>query len=231
MKTKIAFIAASLAVLASPLRADIVEANVTIALKFYANTTDSVEKGNSEILNYQTGTIKNSDIIEAVNFALFEDEADDYSPKSKIIRQDEFNDNGSLLATRYLIRDKAKEADLDVTNLIDIDSLEEVVKYKFSTVTGAGTVNLISNSRYQFLFDPESPETSEELDLFGIDRSTIKVVMVKSTENFVDLLSFSSKVSGYGYFFPLKFDDFYEGIAEGTIKVSGAKVFPTPPDT
>lgn len=221
MKTKIAFIAAALAVLASPLRADVVETNLTIALKFYANTTDAVPKGNFVSLNYRTGTIKNADIIDAINYALDEE----YSLKSKIIRRDEFDDQGNLIEenTAYLIRDKDL-GDLDITDIISYVPLAQVAKFKYSTVNGTGTFDLITTSYFDIVFDRS--DEFEEMQLFGIDRQKIKYVTVKQTGNLAGLLSFSSKVHGDGFLWFNQTDDFWDGILEGTIKVSGAKVIP-----
>ena len=227
MKLKLASIAAALAALAAPLQAEVVETNITIALKFYANNEAPVAKGNTVTLNYGTGTIKNSDIISAVNFALFESEADHYSTKSKILRRDFFDEFGDLDETDYLIRDKDK-GDLDITNLVDFDYFDQIVKYKFNSETETGTINLVSTTNFEFNSDPESPETSEELNLYGIGRTTVKVVSVKDTGNLVELATLSAKVGGYGYFYTVKLDDFFNGVAEGTIKASGAKVVPDP---
>jgi hypothetical protein len=222
MKSKLAFIAATLAALAAPLQAEVVETKITIALKFYVNNESPVTKGNTQSLNYGTGTIKNSDIISAVNEALFEPE-DFYSLKSKILRRDYFDDTGDLLGTDYVIQDKTK-SDLFITDLIDFDYLNQVVKYKFNTEKGTGSVNMVSTASFDFEANPETAET-EYVSLYGISRTNIKVVIVKSG-NLVELATLSAKVGGYGYIFIKNLDESLSGIAEGTIKASGPKVLP-----
>lgn len=226
MKIKLALLAAAVTAFTSPLQADLVETNVSIAFKFYANALDEVEKPTSITLNYATASIKNADIIESINVVLFANPADDYPLNSKIIRRDYFDANGELDSTQYVIRAKDRE-DLNITEMITVTLFETIEKYKIST-NGTVTLNPITASRYEILFDPDNEEESEEFDLRGIDRVSIKLVEVKSTENFVQLLSFNSQVSGYGYYYPSHkdFDGFYTGIVEGTLKVSGAKVVP-----
>lgn len=227
MKFNLALLALA-AAFVTPLKADVVETNITIALKFYANTTEiPLIKGNSAILNYGTGTIKNSDIISAINYVLFDAEEDEYSTKSKILRRDVFDDEGNSSTTSYLIRDKDK-SDLDITDLVNFDYIDSVVKSKISTTTETGTISLISTTNFQFTSDPDFPETSEDLNLYGLSRTSVKVVSVKNSGNLVDLASLNAKVAGYCYFFTTKLDGFFGGIAEGTIKASGAKVVPAP---
>lgn len=217
MKKTLALMAA-LAALTSSVKAELVESYITIALKFYVNTTDEVvEKGDSVSINYSTFSLKNFDLIDAygeVNNIGFDKSA-------KLIRQDEFNEEGNLIDSKILIRDKTQEGDVDITDSFSFSFLIEAQKFKYSKSKGTGTYSVIYSTNVNFLAEPENEDESEEFDLYNIERFSGKTILFNGS--LVDLENSSSKAQGYAYFYVSKLEDYFEGVVEGTIKISGAK--------
>lgn len=219
MKTKLALFFAVLAAYAAPVQADFTESNISITLKFYFNAEEETVKGDKESLNYTTATLKNADIIAAYNEAY----EDTLALNSRIIRRDEFDAEGEFLDFQILIRDKT-QGDIDITDLVDFSSSEtDAVKYSYSASKGTGTYSAIYERSIEILVDPEDEE-SQEIDAAGLERLNIKTVIVKSTQNFVDLAAVNTSLNGYAYFYNEKADGVFNGIVEGSYKETGAKV-------
>jgi len=217
MKTTLLLIA-TLATFSSSMKAEIVESNITIALKFYVNTTDEeVVKGDSASINYSTFSIKTFDVIDAYGATL--DTAFDKS--AKLIRQDEFDGEGEFVDSRILIRDKTQEGDVDISDSFTFSSLYDVYKYKYSISKGTGSYSAIDSTNLNFLAEPENEEESEELDLYNLERYSGKTILFNGS--FVNLENLTAKAQGYAYFFVTKLGTNLNGVVEGTIKISGAK--------
>lgn len=207
---------------AIPPPASFVETNLTFALKMYINNEDEDFGDKFIVQNYATVSIKNADIIRAYGDVF----GFDFDKSARLIKRDGFTEEGNLVQTRIIIRDKV-EGDIDVTNTFSFFSLHDPIdKYKYSRSTKTGSKSTIERKGITFLADDEDPDTTnEEMNLSGIDRVTYKRILINKLL-LADLETRSGKVTGDAVFYVIikSVDGYLEGVVEGTYKVSGAKV-------
>lgn len=215
-------IAAFLAAAATSAEANIVESNVTVALKFYFNPTNVYQlKGNFSTLAYQTFSVTNANVIASLNAANEGKPSFPFPLNAKIIRQASFYIDGDEGDVVYLLRDKAGN-EVDVTASLNVSINSAVRKTKKHKDTGVGSINLIATDLFNYDADP-AILNSEYVVGAGISRYNIKVVQVKGESDLVQILNYSSKAAGSAVFLV---PTFTEGVVEGSIKISGGKVIP-----
>lgn len=218
MNIKHVLFAAALTILTPVLKADFVETNLTVTLKFYFNQTEATTKGDVNSRAYTTATLKNKDIIDSVAYVY------DYNftTTARLMRRDEFDAEGNFVSHVTFIRDK-NEGDIDITSLVPIEEYDGVNKFRYSVSKGTGLYNSIYNGRIRYIATPAN-ENSEEIDVMSLNKGAFTFTLVRSTSHFVSLANITSTVHGYAYMFYPKSGEYYNGVVEGTIKTSGAKV-------
>lgn len=219
MKTLFPLIAV-LAAITAPLQADVlVESNLVVSLKFYFNQSPEVETPKFTTRKYSSASIKNADLISAFARA----NGGTFSKKAKLIRVDRCDgvSSGTILSTRYYIRDNG--SDTDITTLFSVVKVEEdeVKSYKRvnETSTETGTyLNLVSLD--YFVEDINTPD-DEFFEASGMEKGTKKII--KYQEQFATLLSSSHAVTGPALFQSSTLEVPLEGLVQGTIKATGPK--------
>ena len=221
---------------AAQLQAEIVETNVSISLKFHYNPSASIPGTKFITLTPKTYLLKNADFIRALNLSNASNLTFPFDLRSRIIRRDSFDNTGGLISTQYFLRDKeGKQA--EITNALDLETLNRVDKYKLSIATQTGSINLIATDTFLFIDGPTEQDSFCSANGAGISRYNVKRVRTRATNRLVDLLSYSSRVAGRATFvIPVTrptvgqptFTGPFTGIVEGSVKLSGAKILPPP---
>jgi hypothetical protein len=216
------------------LRADMVESNVSIALKFHYNPAGSVPGPKFLTLTPKTAMLRNADFIRALNQANGSNLGFPFDLKSRIIRRDTFDNAGNRTSTRYFLRDKqGKQA--EITTTISVDIIDQVTRFKLSLANQTGTINLIATDTFLFIDGPTEQDSECSANGAGISRYNFRRVRAKLTDRLVDLLAYSARVAGRSSFtLPVKrpaegqptFTGPFTGIVEGSVKLTGAKILP-----
>lgn len=220
MKKSLALIAAALAFISPAAKADYVDSVMTFTLKFHFNEKEWETKGAFSVLNMTTSSLKTADFIAAYAAA----NGQQFSKKAQIIWRDEYESDATHIGYKIYIRDPGK-SDVDVSALFDENTDEGgfASKGKYNDELGTGTFSQIYTSVLTFRAHETTPDASS-VEATGINNFNLKTVKVKETGSFVDLGTVSGKIFGKAYFMDAKRQRRFEGVVDGTFKLSGPKV-------
>jgi hypothetical protein len=224
MNKSFTLVLAALAFLNSSVKADFVDSVMNFTLKFHFNETGWLEKGNYDIKNITKSSLKTADFIAAYGTATDQT----FSKKAQLIWRDEYDFEGYQEGYKIYIRDPGKP-DVDVSTAFNEDTSDSpsVSKGKYHYDLGTGTFFQIYTSVLTFRAQAGSPGTPT-LDVTGLNNFNIKTVIVRDTENLVDLGTVNGKITGKAYFLDAKRQKKFTGVVDGTFKLSGPKVVKVP---
>lgn len=197
-----------------------VESNVSITLKFHYNEVMATAVRS---VSYKTVAIRNANIIASLNAANVGEENYPFPSNARIIRKDVFDSDGDLLKTFYLLRKKTGE-EADITAHISVELDDFVYKAKFFPNKNTSSYSFLATDIFNYAAEAGESEDEEWMVGAGLSRYNFKRIVVKGTEDFVDMLvSYNSRVGGSASLdVPVR----QEGIVEGFIRVTGPKIVP-----
>jgi hypothetical protein len=215
MKTKLILLAAATLWSAQAhAQTEIVESNVTIALKIHVQEGGQVVVGGNNVRNYKITTIKTADVIQMIAAK----ENTSIAKNVRLILQQTFNAIG-WSGYSFRIREPGNPNDIMVTNYLERDDDFSVVKSKISTTKGTGSESTLAMGE----FDISLTGTFEGFYMDGPIKTTMKYVASKKFPG--EAISLETYTfTGAGQSLTGLGGNEEEGFVSGTVKISGSKV-------
>lgn len=215
MKTKLIFLAvAALWSAQAQAQMEIVESNVTIALKVHEQEADLPDVGGNNVNNYKIRTIKTADVIQMIAAK----ENIPIAKNARLILQQNFN-AGGWSGYSFRIREPGNPNDIMVTNYLERDDDFRVVKSKISTTKGTGSESTLAMGE----FDISLTGDFEGFYMDGPTKTTMKYVASKNLPGVVLSLE-TYAFTGAGQSLIGLGGDAEEGFVSGIVKISGSKI-------
>ncbi len=232
MKHSLSILAASLAFLTTT-QAEIVEGNVTVQLKLTRQVPVAATP-TSETTKFVVSTFKNRDFINQMSVVKG---GVAFSKSAKLM----FRINNVISAPAYFIRDKGQSSDYDVTDYIGIVPPDPEQAPQLFLISKKVTFNeanpmqsTLGTEKYmgigQFGIATFGDGEDKNIRLIGPVAQTLRYIRSKEDAQLTVAIPAINFVIYGDFFFPIlnqETPDF--GLAQGTIKFSGSKVLPTPP--